>query len=132
MELADYFESVSGIGILATADADGRPNAALYARPHVMPEGAVLFLMADKKSHANIVENPHATYIFVETGTTGYRGKRLYLTKISEEKDSPRADELRRREHHAMTGTEKSPTFLVTFRLDAVAPLTGTPRDEGD
>jgi len=132
MELADYFESVSGIGILATADADGRPNVALYARPHVMTDGTVVFLMADKKSHANIAENPHAAYIFVETGAAGYHGKRLYLTKVAEKQDSPRADELRRHDHHEPSHSRGVSTFLVTFRLDSVAPLTGPPRDDKD
>ena len=36
MNLADYFENAKGVGVLATADAEGRVNVAVYARPHFL------------------------------------------------------------------------------------------------
>ena len=33
--LSEYFEKTKGTGILATADAEGHVNVAVYARPHV-------------------------------------------------------------------------------------------------
>lgn len=35
MDLNNYFENTKGRGILATADADGKVDAAVFARPHV-------------------------------------------------------------------------------------------------
>lgn len=32
-ELKDYFENTTGVGILSTASADGRVDAAVYSRP---------------------------------------------------------------------------------------------------
>ena len=39
MELAEYFESAKGRGVLATADKTGRVNLAMYARPYFMADG---------------------------------------------------------------------------------------------
>jgi hypothetical protein len=36
MNLKDYFENAKGLGVLATADADGKVNWAVYARPHFL------------------------------------------------------------------------------------------------
>jgi len=45
--------------------------------------------MRERLTHANLQENPHACYLFVETGK-GFAGRRLYLSKVSEEKETER------------------------------------------
>ena len=39
MSLAEYFEHVTGVGVLSTADASGRVNSAVYGRPHFIDDG---------------------------------------------------------------------------------------------
>jgi hypothetical protein len=53
---------------------------------------------------------------------------RLFLTKLSEEQDTERLYELRRRDHNKIKETreERGPLFLVTFKVDDVLPLTRT------
>ncbi len=34
MKLSEYFEKTQGIGVLATTDAAGQVNQAIYGRPH--------------------------------------------------------------------------------------------------
>jgi hypothetical protein len=34
MKLSEYFEKIQGIGVLATTDASGQVNQAIYSRPH--------------------------------------------------------------------------------------------------
>ena len=34
--MKDYFKNTKGVGVLATADADGKVNVAIYARPHFL------------------------------------------------------------------------------------------------
>ncbi len=48
-------------------------NTAIYGRPHVQGRDEVVFIMLDRRSHANLAENPHACYLFLEEGTS-YRG----------------------------------------------------------
>jgi hypothetical protein len=125
MELKEYFETVKGTGVLATADSNRKVDVAIYGRPHVMENGTVAFITADQLSHENLRSNPYAAYIFVEAGE-GYKGKRLYLTKVKEETDPRRIAALRRRPMpagcHSSDGDQR---FLVHFRLDRVRPLVG-------
>jgi hypothetical protein len=125
MKLSDYFDSVKGLGVLSTADASGKVNSAVYARPHVVDEQTIAFIMADRLSHANLQSNPHAAYLFKEEGPK-YIGKRLYLTRIREEKDSPMIDQIRRKKYPEVEGKyEGVAKFLVFFRVDRVLPLIG-------
>lgn len=124
MALAEYFESAKGMGVLATANASGEVDAALYGRPHVIDDRTIAFIMADRLSHRNLQSNPHATYLFVERGE-GYKGKRLHLTKITEETDPQKIQALRRRPLPAECGVESESRFLVHFRVDRVRPLVG-------
>lgn len=123
MNLRDYFESTEGIGVLGTADAEGKVDLAIYARPHVVDDESVALIMRDRTSHNNITANPHAAYLFVEAGK-GYKGKRLYLTRTHEETDPARIEALRRegRKEHGQEGAVR---FLVHFKVDKVRPLVG-------
>jgi hypothetical protein len=121
MTLKDYFEDTKGTGVLATADGDGKVNAAIYSRPHVMEDGILAFIMRDRLTHHNVQSNSHATYLFAEEGP-GYKGKRLYLTKVREEQDSELLDSLRRRQYIDEKDESK---FLVLFQLDKELPLIG-------
>ena len=125
MKLGEYFENSKGLGVFSTADASGKVTSAVYARPHVVSEQEVAFIMADRLNHANLQFNPHAAYLFKEDGP-GYSGKRLYLTKIREEKDSPMIEEISRRSYPGVAGKYEGMTrFLVFFRIDEVLPLIG-------
>jgi hypothetical protein len=123
MHLADYFEKTDGLGILGTADGSGSVDLAVYARPHVVDEATVAFIMSDRLSHSNLKTNPHAAYLFVEAGG-GYRGKRLYLTMMREETDPAQIEAMRRegRKGHDYGDAQK---FLVYFRIAKIRPLVG-------
>ena len=123
MDLKSYFETTTGIGILATADSEGRVNAAIYARPHVQEDGSLVFIMNNRLTYYNLQSNPHAAYLFCEEGP-GYKGKRLYMTKLREEDDPERIQELSRRDAPEDTSGGK-PKYLVYFRLDKEIPLVG-------
>ena len=123
MNLNEYFEKKTGLGVLSTADASGHVDTAIYARPHVMDDDHVAFIMADRKSHHNLQSNPHAAYLFKENGN-GYSGLRLYMTKTDEEKNSERMRSLIRRKSYE--ADENSDLFLVSFRVDKVLGLTGS------
>jgi hypothetical protein len=73
MELKEYFESTNGTGVLSTADSEGKVDAAVYARPHILDDGSAAFIMLDRLTHHNLQSNPHAAYLFIEEGP-GYRG----------------------------------------------------------
>jgi hypothetical protein len=120
MDLKEYFENTKGKGVLATADGDGKVDAAIYARPHFMEDGTLAVIMRDRLSHHNLQSNPHATFLFMEEGP-GYKGKRLFMTKVREEKDSELLYSLRRRQYP----NDEESKFLVFFKLDKELPLVG-------
>ena len=124
-ELKEYFDNITGHGVLATADAQGLVNQAVFARPHIMEDGTAAFIMPHRLTHNNLQENPHAAYIFKEDGP-GWQGKRLYLTKVREEQDTELLYSLRRRSYPPEMEKKEGPRFLVFFRVDKVLPLIGT------
>jgi hypothetical protein len=124
MDLKAYFDHAKGHGVLATADAAGRVNLAVFARPHVMEDNSVAFIMPHRLTHNNLQSNPQAAYLFLEAGP-GYKGKRLYLTKIREEQDSDLLYALRRRTYPAEKEKQEGPRFLVFFQVNQVLPVVG-------
>jgi hypothetical protein len=123
MSLADYFESVKGIGVLATSDSEGNVDIAIYSRPYIIDENTVAFSMLERLSYSNIQSNPRAAYMFVERGE-GYTGKRLHLTKTGEETDPERIKEIKQQHSRAQHSDDKI-RHLVYFTVDKIRPLVG-------
>jgi len=123
MSLAEYFENTKGLGVLATSDAEGNVNMALYGRPHVIDENTVAFIMNQRTSYANVKANPKASYLFVEH-TEGYKGTRLYLKKTKESDDQELIASARRSEH-GHGSKEPARKHLVYFEIVKTRPLVG-------
>jgi hypothetical protein len=124
MKLREYFEKTGGTGIMATADAEGSVDVAIYSRPHVMEDGSLAFVMRDRLTRRNLKSNPHAAYMFIEDGP-GYRGKRLFITKVRELDDDPLIQKLTRRSLTPEEDAAKGPKFLVVFEVARELPLIG-------
>lgn len=124
MDLATYFENTKGTGVLATADKDGKVDAAIYSRPHFLEDGTVAFIMRDRLTRSNLQTNPHAAYLFIEKGP-GYAGRRLYLTRVQEEEKSELLVKLKRRQVTPEEAAEKGPMFLAVFEIEKELPLIG-------
>jgi hypothetical protein len=77
--------------------------------------------MRDRLTHHNLQSNPHATFLFIEDGP-GYKGKRLFMTKVREEEDSELLYSLRRKQY---PHDKQDVKFLVFFKLDKELPLVG-------
>jgi hypothetical protein len=122
MELKEYFESTKGRGVLATADKNGQVNIALYARPYFVDDHTVTFIMTERLTHANLMSNPWASYLFTEEEWK-YQGKRLYLKKVKEEEDPDLVDRICRKcdYSHYETGNR----YVVYFNIEKVLPLIG-------
>lgn len=126
MNLSEYFENTTGRGVLATADSDGNVDAAVYSRPHFIDETTIAYIMTDRLTHKNLQSNPHAAYIFVESPSEKFVGKRLYLTKIKEDTDPEAIQKIRWRKTYTVPEDQKDQKrFLVFFRIDKVLPLIG-------
>ena len=125
MNLREFFNSMKGRGVLSTADSAGKVDSAIYSRPHVMDDGSVVFIMRERLTHKNLQENPHATYLFIETGI-GYKGLRLSLKKIREDKDEKQISLMTRRHLSPEEDKSKGPKHLVYFEVEKIRPLIGS------
>ena len=124
MKLEEYFASHHGIGVLSTADAAGKVDAAIYSRPHVFKDGSVAFVMRKRLTHHNVGQNPYAAYLFLEDGSQ-LGGLRLFLRKLREETDHDLIAAMTRRHLTAEEDRAKGPKYLVTFAVEKVLPLVG-------
>ena len=127
MDIKEYFEQFTKkYGVLATADKKGKANAALFATPHVFDDGSIGFIMPDRLTHSNLQSNPHAAYMYIED-EAGFKGVRLHITKIREEKDSEFLYSIRRRKYGTEKGeNDQTSKFLVIFKIDKILPLVSS------
>ncbi len=125
MQLQDYFEKASGVGVMSTSDSGGKVDAAIYARPHVMADGTIAFIMRDRLIHHNLQENPYATYLFIEA-QRGYKGLRLFLKKDREDQDLELIKQMTRRCLTPEEDEAKGPKFLVYFKIEKALNLIGS------
>ncbi len=125
MTLNEYLETVTGKGILATADAAGKVDAAIYAKPHVMEDGQVAFIMRDHLTHHNLQSNPYASYLLIED-SPHYKGIRLFLKKVREETDPDLIAKMTRRNLSPELDEAKGAKFVVFFVLEKTLPLIGS------
>lgn len=128
MNLKTYFEETRGMGVLSTADDKGRVNSAVYARPHVLEDGTLAFIMGDRLSHHNLRSSPHAAFLFREEGA-GHRGIRLHLTKTREESGTPLVRELCRR--CRIDDKPDTVRYIVMFNVITQLPLIGPGESPG-
>ena len=125
MTLKEYFEAAHGTGVLATADAEGRVDAAIYSVPHVFDDGTIAFVMRERLTHSNLQSNPYASFLFMEHGA-GYQGVRLFLKKSKEETGTELIARMTRRSLTPEEDRQKGPKFLVYFTVQKTLPLIGS------
>ena len=124
MNLSEYFSRNEGRGILATAGRDGQVTAAIYATPQISEDGTAAFIMRQHLTHANLQENPHAVFLFVEEGP-GSHGIRLYLKKVREDSDPTLLASLSRRHLTPAQDQALGPKFIIYFTVEKIVNLVG-------
>lgn len=124
MNLKEYFSNTEGRGVFASAGADGQVTAAIYATPHLGDDGTAAFIMREHRTHANLQENPHAVFLFIEEGP-GSHGVRLYLEKLREESDPALLTALTRRHLTPDEDQALGPKFIVYFSIEKIVKLVG-------
>jgi len=123
MNWKEYFEKASGMGFLATANRKGEVDIAVYSRPKVMEDETLAYGMADRLTHANLHENPHAIYAFNEGE---FQGVRLFLEKVREETEGPLLDQIRQEADRVVgPGIGNLVKYVVYFRVTKDLPLVG-------
>jgi hypothetical protein len=123
--LKQYLEEISGTGVLSTADAGGKVDAAIYSTPHVMNDGTVAFIMRERLTHENLRSNPYAVYLFMEDAP-GHKGIRIFLKKTREDDNAELIASMTRRHLSPELDAQKGPKHLVYFTVERILPLIGS------
>jgi len=122
MNLSELFQQ-SGLGVMATAGADGSVNTAVYARPHVIDDTTLVWGMTDGRTFQNITHNPHASFLF-KAETPGFRGVRLALELIRTEEGGEMLTLIKKNADTLVgPGTGNAVTHTAWFRVVEVRPL---------
>jgi hypothetical protein len=123
MNLTDYFAKANGTGILATADAQGKVDLAIYAKPVVIDKNTIAFVMRERLSHKNVEGNPQAAYMFIEKA--GGKGLRLYLLMEREETNSSIVNKIIAEHPEISPVQDDANKYLVLFKVAKVRELAG-------
>jgi hypothetical protein len=126
--LMDYFNKQPRIGILSTANRDGKVNAAVFGSPRMVDEKTIVVALGENRTFEYLQENPNAVFLIVEQGETetleGWKGLRVYL-RMKEYATSGEMLESYKREAAKILGEEAVATIhaVVRFEIDEVRPL---------
>jgi len=116
MNLSELFKNY-GIGVMATASADGVVNTAVYARPRVMDDETLVWGMTEGRSFRNIAANPHAAYLF-KSSAPGFSGVRLALKLIRTEESGDMLESIKKNTSEVVgPGAGLAVTHAVWFRI---------------
>ncbi|WP_238320342.1 pyridoxamine 5'-phosphate oxidase family protein [Methanoculleus bourgensis] len=81
--LMEYFNKQPRIGVLSTANRDGKVDAAVFGSPQMVDEKTIVVALGKNRTFEYLQENPHAVFLIVEQGETetleGWKGLRVYL-----------------------------------------------------
>jgi hypothetical protein len=122
MTLAELFEG-NGLGVMATAGADGAVNTAIYARPHVLNETTLVWGMTEGRSFRNLAQTPKAAFLF-KMDKPGYQGVRLALELIRTEETGEMLETIKRRVGEVVgAGAGPAVTHAAWFRVTEVRKL---------
>jgi len=124
MTLKEYFNNTRGTGVLATADSEGRTDAAIYSRPHIMDDGSLAFIMRERLSLNNLQSNRYATFLFMEH-EAHLKGIRLFMEKTGEDTNDELISRMTRRNLTPEEDKAAGPKHIVYFSLGKILSLVG-------
>ncbi|HOJ13002.1 MAG TPA: hypothetical protein PLS81_03350 [Deltaproteobacteria bacterium] len=87
-QVREYLEQEGKSVFIASSDAQGRVNVAMFGSVRLAPDGMVELMLGDNRTWSNLKENGSAACMVTMHGTSGLstKGCRLYL-RLAEAKD---------------------------------------------
>ncbi len=125
-QVMEMFNRQTRVGALATSNKDGDVNAAVFGSPRMIDEETVIMAIGDNRTYRNLQENPKASFIVIEQGTTPdtWKGARLYLEVDGFERYGEVLDSFR--ENIRKVAGNRSANAIVAairFKITEVRPL---------
>lgn len=125
-KLVEFFNKQPRLGVLGTADKDGRVNAAYFGSPQMVDEKTVMMGLGQNRSLKNLQENPNAVFLIMEPGASlpEWKGVRIYLKCIDLQTSGEKLDGIRAKIAAAAgEGAGKMIQAAVTFEVGEIRPL---------
>lgn len=96
-KVLDIVNKPGRVGILATAAANGQPNAAYFGSPQLKDDGTLVMGLGENRTLANLEQNPLAVFFIVEKAPVDFQtpGFRLYLKARDIQRQGPILDAVR-------------------------------------
>lgn len=124
--LTDYFNKQPRIGLLSTANKEGKVDAAVFGSPMMVDEKTVVMGLGKNRTSAYLQENPNAVFTIVESGETimDWKGLRVYLM-MKEYATSGEMLDNYRKQIAGVAGEDAAAMIhaAVTFEVGEVRPL---------
>lgn len=125
-KVMEMFNRQPRIGALATANKNGEVNTAVFGSPRMIDEDTVIMAIGDNRTYKNLQENPRASFILMEPGTSPHtwKGARLYLQVDTFERQGEVLDSFREN-IRKMAGNKSADAIVaaIRFKVIEVRPL---------
>ena len=126
VRLMDYFNKQPRIGILSTANKEGKVDGAVFGSPMMVDEKTVVMGLGENRTFTYLQENPNAVFTIVEQGEAfmDWKGLRVYL-QMKEYATSGEKLETYKKQVAEAAGKEAAAMIhaSVTFEVTEVRPL---------
>ena len=125
-EIIEIVNKPGRIGVLATADKQGQPNAAYFGSLKLMEDGSVVLGLGNNRSLKNLEANPLAVLFCVTESPVSFNtpGYRLYLKAIEIQKEGTLLDRVKKAiAEHAGEDAAKMIVAGIAFEVIETRPL---------
>jgi hypothetical protein len=122
------------IGVLATSDRQGVPNAAVFGSPHMPDDLTLVMGLAEGRTAQNLLETGKAAFLSVVPGEDALqaRGARVYLRVRAMEKEGPNLEAIREKIRQAAGERAAGRIrYAVFFDIEDTRPLIDWGRGQG-
>jgi hypothetical protein len=125
-QIMSMFNRTARIGALATSNKSGEVNVAVFGSPRMIDEDTVVMAIGNNRSYQYLQENPNASFIVIEPGSSPkeWKGIRLYLQMDSLERYGELVDSFRENIRKA-AGDQSADAIVaaIRFKITDVRPL---------
>jgi hypothetical protein len=125
-ELMEYFNKQPRLGVLSTANKDGKVDSAYFGSLRMIDQKTVVMGLGKNRTLANLQENPYACYLIMEPGQKlpEWKGVRVYLKMTDCDTSGEKLAVMKARIAEAAgENAAKMIHAAVTFEIQEIRPL---------
>ena len=125
-QLMEYFNKQPRLGILSTADKNGKVDSGYFGSPRMIDEKTIFMGLGKNRTFANLQENPRACFLIMEPGSKlpEWKGVRVYLKMIDCQTSGEKLDNVKSRIAEAAgENAAKMIHAAITFEIEEIRPL---------